>query len=109
MRCGTRKRPDRRGRLVSVPGIDEDPCGVGRCPGFAKRQDKDVKKRQSVAGVRRGVFGRTDRGQGRRCRPFGPDFAMTESLGGVESLIAHPATMTHAAMSAAAGAVVGIG
>ncbi|MBE5317407.1 MAG: PLP-dependent transferase [Xanthomonadales bacterium] len=34
---------------------------------------------------------------------------MTESLGGVESPIAHPATMTHAAMSAAAGAVVGIG
>ena len=29
-------------------------------------------------------------------------FSLAESLGGVESLIAHPATMTHAAMDAAA-------
>ncbi|MBS0458406.1 MAG: cystathionine gamma-synthase [Proteobacteria bacterium] len=35
-------------------------------------------------------------------------FTLAESLGGVESLIAHPATMTHAAMSAAARAVAGI-
>jgi cystathionine gamma-synthase len=34
---------------------------------------------------------------------------LAESLGGVESLIAHPATMTHAAMSAAARAAAGIG
>lgn len=36
------------------------------------------------------------------------NFALAESLGGVESLIAHPATMTHAAMSAAARKVAGI-
>ncbi len=36
-------------------------------------------------------------------------FTLAESLGGVESLIAHPATMTHAAMSAEARAVAGIG
>ena len=36
-------------------------------------------------------------------------FSLAESLGGVESLIAHPATMTHAAMSPAARAVAGIG
>ena len=36
-------------------------------------------------------------------------FTLAESLGGVESLIAHPATMTHSAMSAAARQCAGIG
>ena len=36
-------------------------------------------------------------------------FTLAESLGGVESLIAHPATMTHASMDAAARARAGIG
>ena len=36
-------------------------------------------------------------------------FTLAESLGGVESLIAHPATMTHASMDAAARAAAGIG
>ena len=35
-------------------------------------------------------------------------FSLAESLGGVESLIVHPATMTHAAMSAEAQATAGI-
>ena len=35
-------------------------------------------------------------------------FTLAESLGGVESLIAHPATMTHAAMTAEARACAGI-
>ncbi len=35
-------------------------------------------------------------------------FTLAESLGGVESLIAHPATMTHASMDAAARADAGI-
>jgi len=35
-------------------------------------------------------------------------FSLAESLGGVESLIAHPASMTHAAMSEAARATAGI-
>ncbi|HTL15020.1 MAG TPA: cystathionine gamma-synthase [Thermomonas sp.] len=35
-------------------------------------------------------------------------FTLAESLGGVESLVAHPATMTHAAMSAEARAQAGI-
>jgi cystathionine gamma-synthase len=35
-------------------------------------------------------------------------FSLAESLGGVESLIAHPATMTHAAMNAEARARAGI-
>ena len=36
-------------------------------------------------------------------------FTLAESLGGVESLVAHPATMTHASMSAEARATAGIG
>lgn len=36
-------------------------------------------------------------------------FSLAESLGGVESLVAHPATMTHASMTAEARAVAGIG
>ncbi len=36
-------------------------------------------------------------------------FTLAESLGGVESLVAHPATMTHAAMGAQARADAGIG
>jgi cystathionine gamma-synthase len=35
-------------------------------------------------------------------------FTLAESLGGVESLVAHPATMTHAAMSPKARADAGI-
>ncbi|MGH8122879.1 MAG: cystathionine gamma-synthase [Rudaea sp.] len=37
------------------------------------------------------------------------NFTLAESLGGVESLVAHPATMTHAAMDAEARHVAGIG
>ena len=36
-------------------------------------------------------------------------FILAESLGGVESLVAHPATMTHADMGAEARAIAGIG
>jgi len=36
-------------------------------------------------------------------------FTLAESLGGVESLVAHPATMTHASMDAAARRTAGIG
>jgi cystathionine gamma-synthase len=41
--------------------------------------------------------------EGLRC------FTLAESLGGVESLVCHPATMTHAAMDAAAQLEAGIG
>jgi cystathionine gamma-synthase len=36
-------------------------------------------------------------------------FTLAESLGGVESLVAHPATMTHASMDADARRRAGIG
>jgi cystathionine gamma-synthase len=35
-------------------------------------------------------------------------YSLAESLGGVESLVAHPATMTHASMSPQARATAGI-
>ena len=35
-------------------------------------------------------------------------FTLAESLGGVESLVAHPATMTHAAMDPEARALAGV-
>jgi len=37
------------------------------------------------------------------------EFTLAESLGGVESLIAHPVTMTHAGMDAEARTRAGIG
>jgi len=37
------------------------------------------------------------------------EFSLAESLGGVESLICHPATMTHAGMDATARAEAGVG
>jgi hypothetical protein len=58
--------------------------------------------------VRRGAFEQTDRGHARGSRAFGPGLVLAESLGGVESLIAPPATMTHAAMSAEARAFFGV-
>jgi cystathionine gamma-synthase len=45
----------------------------------------------------------------RRCLAGLRWFTLAESLGGTESLVAHPATMTHAAMSAAARERAGIG
>ena len=45
----------------------------------------------------------------RACLAGLQQFTLAESLGGVESLIAHPASMTHAAMSVEARRVAGIG
>ena len=36
-------------------------------------------------------------------------FTLAESLGGVESLVSHPATMTHAAIPEAERAALGVG
>jgi cystathionine gamma-synthase len=36
-------------------------------------------------------------------------FSLAESLGGIESLVAHPATMTHASMTPEARLAAGIG
>jgi cystathionine gamma-synthase len=68
-------------------------------PGLATHPGHDVARRQQsafgaivtleLAGGHDGVRAFVD---GLRC------FSLAESLGGVESLVAHPATMTHAAM-----------
>jgi cystathionine gamma-synthase len=72
-------------------------------PGLPNHPGHDVARRQQsgfgaivtleIAGGHDGVRAFVD---GLQC------FSLAESLGGVESLVAHPATMTHAAMDAAA-------
>jgi cystathionine gamma-synthase len=77
--------------------------GLATHPGhaLAARQQKafgamlSFEIRNGVAGVRACV-------EGLEC------FSLAESLGGVESLIAHPASMTHAAMDAESRARAGI-
>jgi cystathionine gamma-synthase len=82
---------------VHYPGLEDHPDHA-----LAKRQQRgfggmlSFELRGGVTAVRAFVAGL-------QC------FSLAESLGGVESLIAHPATMTHAAMSEAARATAGIG
>lgn len=82
---------------VHYPGLPDDPghalasrqqSGYGGMVTFALRGGAEAARR---------VLGATRM------------FALAESLGGVESLIGHPATMSHAAMSAEQRAVAGIG
>src|SRR5687767_7211217 len=78
-------------------------------PGLATHPGHDVARRQQsgfgaivtleIAGGHDGVRAFVD---GLRC------FSLAESLGGVESLVAHPATMTHAAMDPAARQQAGL-
>lgn len=84
-------------RVVHYPGLESHPGHA-----LAARQQKgfgamlSVEIDGGVEAVRAFVDGLT-------C------FTLAESLGGVESLVAHPATMTHAAMSPEARAAAGIG
>ncbi|MCB9878295.1 MAG: cystathionine gamma-synthase [Planctomycetes bacterium] len=78
-------------------------------PGLATHADHALARRQQ-----RGFGGMLsfELREARAVRPFVEAlrcFTLAESLGGVESLIAHPATMTHASMSAEARATAGIG
>ena len=83
-------------RRVHYPGLEDHPGHA-----VAARQQRGFGAMLSVeleggeAAVRAFV-------DGLRC------FTLAESLGGVESLVAHPATMTHAAMSPEARATAGI-
>ncbi|BCT92800.1 cystathionine gamma-synthase [Lysobacter helvus] len=91
--------------------LDEHPavCAV-HWPGLARHPGHALAKRQQ-SGFGAMLSFELDGGvpavraflDGLRC------ITLAESLGGVESLVAHPATMTHAAMSAEARAVAGIG
>ena len=83
--------------VVHYPGLETHPNHA-----IAKRQQKGFGAMLSCELAKSG--------------PSVPDFlerlkrfTLAESLGGVESLIAHPATMTHAAMSPEARTAAGIG
>ena len=78
-------------------------------PGLAAHPGHDIAKRQQTgfgAIVTLEVAGGAD-GAKRFCEAL-ELFSLAESLGGVESLIAHPATMTHAAMAPEARAAAGL-
>jgi cystathionine gamma-synthase len=82
---------------VYFPGLHTHPGHE-----LARRQQKGFGAMLSfdLAGGERAVAAFVN---GLRC------FTLAESLGGVESLVAHPATMTHASMDAAARQRAGIG
>jgi cystathionine gamma-synthase len=78
-------------------------------PGLANHPGHDVAKRQQSgfgAIVTLEVQGGLD--GARRFSEALELFSLAESLGGVESLVAHPATMTHAAMAPEARAAAGL-
>jgi cystathionine gamma-synthase len=78
-------------------------------PGLANHPGHDVAKRQQSgfgAIVTLEVAGGLD--GARRFSEALELFSLAESLGGVESLVAHPATMTHAAMAPEARAAAGL-
>lgn len=84
-------------RALHYPGLASHPghrLAASQQSGFGAMLSVEVE--HGVAGVRAFL-------DGLRC------FTLAESLGGVESLIAHPATMTHAAMPAEARRAAGIG
>jgi cystathionine gamma-synthase len=83
-------------RRVYWPGLAEHPghaVAARQQRGFGAMLSFEIEN--GIAGVRAFV-------DGLRC------FSLAESLGGVESLVAHPASMTHAAMDAPARARAGI-
>ena len=84
-------------RAVHYPGRPEHP---GHAIAARQQQGFGAMLSVEIAGGEAGVRAFID---GLRC------FTLAESLGGVESLVAHPATMTHAAMSPEARAAAGIG
>ena len=84
-------------RVVHYPGLESHPGHA-----LAARQQKGFGAMLSVE-IDGGVDAVRAFVDGLTC------FTLAESLGGVESLVAHPATMTHAAMSPEARAAAGIG
>ncbi|MGO1071797.1 O-succinylhomoserine (thiol)-lyase [Lysobacter sp. CA199] len=84
-------------RVVHYPGLESHPGHA-----LAARQQKGFGAMLSVE-IDGGVDAVRAFVEGLTC------FTLAESLGGVESLVAHPATMTHAAMSPEARAAAGIG
>ena len=84
-------------RAVHYPGLASHP---GHALAARQQAGFGAMLSMEIDGGERGVRAFLD---GLRC------FTLAESLGGVESLVAHPATMTHAAMSPEARRGAGIG
>ncbi|MEO6104758.1 MAG: O-succinylhomoserine (thiol)-lyase [Pseudoxanthomonas sp.] len=110
-----RLRVHQENALAIATLLDEHPAvskvyfpGLASHPGHAvaARQQKGFGAMLSVE-----LHGGEEGGQEQAVRAFVDGlkyFTLAESLGGVESLIAHPASMTHAAMTAEARAKAGI-
>jgi cystathionine gamma-synthase len=84
-------------RRVYYPGLETHP---GHAIAARQQQGYGAMVSFELDGDTRGVRAFLD---GLEC------YSLAESLGGVESLVAHPATMTHAAMDPAARRRAGIG
>jgi cystathionine gamma-lyase len=97
------------GALESMPGVVEV-----RYPGLASHPQHALaaKQQSGFGGMITFVVKPGARGALERARTFLKSlelFACAESLGGVESLIEHPAIMTHASVPAETRAKLGIG
>jgi cystathionine gamma-lyase len=80
-------------------------------PGLASHPQHELARRQMLGGFG-GMISldlRTDLAGARRFLEAVRIFALAESLGGVESLIEHPAIMTHATIPAQTRSALGIG
>lgn len=77
-------------------------------PGLESHPDHEIAKRQQAGFGAMLSFEVTDQVDVPTLCTSVEHFALAESLGGIESLIAHPSTMTHAAMTAEAKQAAGI-
>lgn len=77
-------------------------------PGLASHPSHDLARRQQRGFGAMLSFELRDAGHARSFVAGLRAFTLAESLGGIESLIAHPASMTHASMSPEARATAGI-
>jgi cystathionine gamma-synthase len=89
--------------------LDAHPC-VARVhyPGLARHPGHEIARRQQAGFGAMLSFELADPASAPAFIAKLHRFTLAESLGGVESLIAHPATMTHASMSREARATAGI-
>lgn len=77
-------------------------------PGLPEHPTHEIAKRQQTGFGAMLSFELTDAAHARPLVAQIKAFTLAESLGGIESLIAHPASMTHASMSPEARATAGI-
>jgi O-succinylhomoserine (thiol)-lyase len=100
---------DRNGRLVAELLAGSSSVRSVHYPGLATHPQHALAERQQLGF---GAMVSLDLGDVERARAFTQAlevFTLAESLGGVESLVCHPATMTHAAVPPDERARLGIG